>query len=116
MAITWQLTLLTKTSRLISVHLICLALCRYKQVQEKYRKLVKRYREVVDHNGRSGRQRQTMPFLDELHRLLSRRPAVWRPHGLDMDIAAAAMEENDVFREFMQTSGAIDVATITCIV
>ena len=60
----------------------------------------KKFNEVVGSNQRSGRQRTTMPFMEEMERLVGHRPSLVRPHGLDMDTAvrrAQAQLSPDVF-------------------
>nr|XP_002739811.1 PREDICTED: calcium-activated chloride channel regulator 4-like [Saccoglossus kowalevskii] len=45
------------------------------QYQRKIKTLRIKYREVTEHNNRSGRDPKTMPFWDELHKILDGRPA-----------------------------------------
>ena len=81
-----------------SAHLyIVLYRYRYKQIQERYRKLVEQDREDLDNNSRSGRHRRSMALMEELQQLIPGRPAIHRLHGLDMDTAVAAMGPDDVF-------------------
>ena len=72
---------------------------------------MKKYREVSDNNSRSGHRRQTMPFLREMERICGRRPAIQRPHGLDMDNLDMDHDmsppNEDVFGELMQRCNVI---------
>ncbi|XP_071491516.1 uncharacterized protein [Diadema antillarum] len=67
-----------------------------KQVKIKIRAIKSQFKKVLEHNKKSGNNRKTMKFFDELNRFLGHRPSINPPQGSVLesdDISESAAEQ-----------------------
>ena len=53
----------------------CLSM-EWKQVEQKFKNITKKFRDTKDHNNKSGSDRKTCPFYERMEELLGDRPKV----------------------------------------